>query len=75
MWHATSEVKTQRLQRFTVSVDQQGSFESERLWQLVSTAIKSDDQVRDTFCIIILYLSILVLSIHDIKELPFSGVT
>ncbi|XP_066967246.1 oxysterol-binding protein-related protein 8 isoform X23 [Macrobrachium rosenbergii] len=48
LWHATPEVKSQRLQRFTVAVDQQGPFESERLWQLVSAAIKSDDQVAAT---------------------------
>ncbi|XP_068228302.1 oxysterol-binding protein-related protein 8 isoform X3 [Palaemon carinicauda] len=48
LWHATPEIKSQRLQRFTVSVDQQGQFESERLWQLVSAAIKNDDQVAAT---------------------------
>lgn len=48
LWHATPEVKMQRLQRFTVAMDQQGSFESEKLWQLVSLAIKNDDQVAAT---------------------------
>ncbi|KAK7084056.1 Oxysterol-binding protein-related protein 8 [Halocaridina rubra] len=48
LWHATPEVKTQRLQRFTVAVEQQGQFESERLWQLVSAAIKNEDQVAAT---------------------------
>ncbi|XP_047475322.1 oxysterol-binding protein-related protein 8-like isoform X4 [Penaeus chinensis] len=48
LWHATPEVKMQRLQRFTVAMDQQGSFESEKLWQLVSLAIKGDDQVAAT---------------------------
>lgn len=50
LWHATPEIKSKRLQRFTVAVDQQGPFESERLWQLVSAAIKSDDQVRSQCC-------------------------
>lgn len=54
LWHATPEVKAQRLQRFTVALDQQGPFESERLWQLVSTAIKNDDQVKDSS--LLLYL-------------------
>ncbi|XP_045121267.1 oxysterol-binding protein-related protein 8-like isoform X14 [Portunus trituberculatus] len=48
LWHATQEVKSQRLQRFTVTMEQQGAFESERLWQLVSAAIKSDDQTAAT---------------------------
>ncbi|XP_042209423.1 oxysterol-binding protein-related protein 8-like isoform X3 [Homarus americanus] len=48
LWHATPEVKAQRLERYTVAVDQQGQFESERLWQLVSLAIKNDDQVAAT---------------------------
>ncbi|KAK4293561.1 hypothetical protein Pmani_033750 [Petrolisthes manimaculis] len=48
LWHATPEIKSKRLQRFTVAVDQQGPCESERLWQLVSAAIKSDDQVAAT---------------------------
>lgn len=50
LWHATPEVKMQRLQRFTVAMDQQGSFESEKLWQLVSLAIKNDDQVGEWKC-------------------------
>lgn len=48
LWHATPEIKTQRLERFTVALDQQGPFESEKLWQLVSLAIKNDDQVAAT---------------------------
>ncbi|KAK8376641.1 hypothetical protein O3P69_009925 [Scylla paramamosain] len=48
LWHATPEIKSQRLQRFTVTMEQQGAFESERLWQLVSAAIKSDDQMAAT---------------------------
>ncbi|XP_050711635.1 oxysterol-binding protein-related protein 8-like isoform X3 [Eriocheir sinensis] len=48
LWHATQEVKTQRLQRFTVGMEHQGEFESERLWQFVSAAIKNDDQTAAT---------------------------
>ncbi|XP_069937663.1 oxysterol-binding protein-related protein 8, partial [Cherax quadricarinatus] len=48
LWHATPEVKSQRLERYTVALDQQGQFESERLWQLVSYAIKNDDQIAAT---------------------------
>lgn len=56
LWHATPEIKSQRLQRFTVTMEQQGAFESERLWQLVSAAIKSDDQVRSYFMMLLLRL-------------------
>ncbi|MCL4123912.1 UNVERIFIED_CONTAM: hypothetical protein GTU68_045605, partial [Idotea baltica] len=37
-----------RLPRYTVSLDQQGEWESERLWNFVSVAIKNDDQVAAT---------------------------
>ncbi|XP_069687783.1 oxysterol-binding protein-related protein 8 isoform X3 [Periplaneta americana] len=47
-WKPTPEVRAQRLKRFTVSVDQQGEFESEHLWQHVSAAIARDDQVAAT---------------------------
>lgn len=45
-WKPTTEVRSQRLQRFTVPVDEQGEFESEHLWQHVSAAIARDDQVN-----------------------------
>ncbi|KAG0726030.1 Oxysterol-binding protein-related protein 8 [Chionoecetes opilio] len=48
LWHASPEVKGQRLQRFTVAMEHQGAFESERLWQFVSAAIKTDDQTAAT---------------------------
>ncbi|XP_033608747.1 oxysterol-binding protein-related protein 8 isoform X2 [Cryptotermes secundus] len=47
-WKPTPEVRSQRLKRFTVPVDQQGEFESEHLWQHVSAAIARDDQVAAT---------------------------
>ncbi|XP_018008634.1 oxysterol-binding protein-related protein 8 [Hyalella azteca] len=37
-----------RLPRFTVTPEQQGPMESERLWLLVSQAIRNDDQVAAT---------------------------
>lgn len=42
-WNPTATVRKSRLQRFTVPVDQQDDFESERLWQHVSAAILRDD--------------------------------
>ena len=45
-WKPTPEVRSQRLKRFTVPVDEQGEFESEHLWQHVSAAIARDDQVN-----------------------------
>lgn len=44
LWEVTEDVKRQRLQRYTVSADRQGEFESERLWRHVSQCIASDDQ-------------------------------
>ena len=46
LWEVTKEIKDKRLPRYTVSMDQQVEFESERLWQFVSQAIKKDDQVK-----------------------------
>lgn len=43
MWNPNSSVRNTRLTRYTVPVDQQGEFESERLWQHVSAAILRDD--------------------------------
>ena len=36
----------QRLKRFTVPMDEQGVWESEKLWAKVSREIDRDDQVR-----------------------------
>ena len=44
----TPEVRQSRLRRFTVPLDEQGSFESVRLWQKVSRAIEEDDQTAAT---------------------------
>ncbi|PSN56564.1 Oxysterol-binding protein-related protein 8 [Blattella germanica] len=35
-WKPTTEIRSQRLKRFTVSLDHQGEFESEHLWQHVA---------------------------------------
>lgn len=48
LWNPTQTVKKTRLKRYTVPVDQQGEFESERLWQHVSAAILRDDMVAAT---------------------------
>lgn len=42
-WNPSTSVRKSRLQRFTVPVDQQDDYESERLWQHVSAAILRDD--------------------------------
>nr|CAD7460492.1 unnamed protein product [Timema tahoe] len=48
LWKPTPEVRAQRLKRYTVSIDHQGDFESENLWQHVSAAILGDDQIVAT---------------------------
>uniref|UniRef100_A0A8C4TMQ5 Oxysterol-binding protein n=1 Tax=Erpetoichthys calabaricus TaxID=27687 RepID=A0A8C4TMQ5_ERPCA len=47
-WSPTSEVRMQRLRRQVVQLGQQGEFESERLWQHVTSAIKEKDQLKAT---------------------------
>nr|XP_022335054.1 oxysterol-binding protein-related protein 8-like isoform X4 [Crassostrea virginica] len=42
-WSPTSEVKSQRLKRYTVPIDHQEEMESERLWKNVSDAVVSSD--------------------------------
>ncbi|XP_067090633.1 oxysterol-binding protein-related protein 5 isoform X2 [Osmerus mordax] len=48
LWNPTPEVRRTRLKRQVVQVDQQGPFESERLWQHVTSAIVDRDQNRAT---------------------------
>lgn len=43
LWDPNPSVRKIRLRRYTVPVDQQGEYESERLWQHVSAAILRDD--------------------------------
>ncbi|XP_046405651.1 oxysterol-binding protein-related protein 8 isoform X8 [Ischnura elegans] len=47
-WTVSPEVRASRLRRYTVPVEYQGEFESERLWRHVSSAILQDDQVAAT---------------------------
>lgn len=42
-WSPTPQIRRQRLTRYTVPVDHQEEYESERLWQHVSAAILRDD--------------------------------
>jgi len=44
LWKVTDEVRQSRLKRFIVPMDEQGDFESVKLWRKVSTAIENDDQ-------------------------------
>ncbi|XP_063053431.1 oxysterol-binding protein-related protein 5 [Engraulis encrasicolus] len=48
LWSPSPEVRSSRLKRRTVAMDQQGEFESERLWQRVTAAIGDRDQNRAT---------------------------
>ncbi|XP_007561470.1 oxysterol-binding protein-related protein 5 isoform X1 [Poecilia formosa] len=48
LWNPTKEIRSRRLKRQVVQLDQQGEFESERLWQHVTRAIRDRDQVRAT---------------------------
>ncbi|XP_068132748.1 oxysterol-binding protein-related protein 8 isoform X2 [Hyperolius riggenbachi] len=47
-WNPTSEIKQRRLIRCTVHREEQGEFESERLWQQVTKAINNKDQTEAT---------------------------
>uniref|UniRef100_A0A8C1GKM5 Oxysterol-binding protein n=1 Tax=Cyprinus carpio TaxID=7962 RepID=A0A8C1GKM5_CYPCA len=48
LWNPGPDIRRQRLKRQVVQVDQQEAFESERLWQHVTRAIKDKDQMRAT---------------------------
>ncbi|XP_075456323.1 oxysterol-binding protein-related protein 8 isoform X1 [Ascaphus truei] len=47
-WNPTQEIKQRRLIRCTVQREEQGEFESERLWQQVTRAINNKDQTEAT---------------------------
>ncbi|KAM4676147.1 oxysterol-binding protein-related protein 8 isoform 2-T2 [Discoglossus pictus] len=47
-WNPTQEMKQRRLTRCTVLKEEQGEFESERLWQHVTRAINHKDQMEAT---------------------------
>ncbi|XP_033095563.1 oxysterol-binding protein-related protein 8-like isoform X3 [Anneissia japonica] len=47
-WAVTQEVRSQRLNRSTVALNEQGAFESEKLWTHVADAIKKGDQTQAT---------------------------
>uniref|UniRef100_A0A8C1J925 Oxysterol-binding protein n=1 Tax=Cyprinus carpio TaxID=7962 RepID=A0A8C1J925_CYPCA len=48
LWNPGPDIRRQRLKRQVVQIDQQEAFESERLWQHVTRAIKDKDQMRAT---------------------------
>lgn len=48
LWNPSSDIRSSRLKRQVVQLDQQGAFESENLWQQVTSAIVDRDQVRAT---------------------------
>ena len=43
-FQSTAEVRQQRLKKFTVPLENQGEWESEKLWLAVTNAINNDDQ-------------------------------
>ncbi|XP_038008994.1 oxysterol-binding protein-related protein 8 isoform X3 [Motacilla alba alba] len=47
-WNPTSEIKQRRLHRYTVKLEEQDDFESEKLWQQVTKAINNKDQTEAT---------------------------
>ncbi|XP_018111434.1 oxysterol-binding protein-related protein 8 isoform X3 [Xenopus laevis] len=47
-WNPTLEIRQRRLTRCTVNQEEQGEFESERLWRLVTLAINNKDQTEAT---------------------------
>ncbi|XP_043914937.1 oxysterol-binding protein-related protein 5 isoform X2 [Protopterus annectens] len=47
-WSPTSEIRHKRLKRCVVKLEEQGEFESERLWQHVTSAINAKDQHKAT---------------------------
>ncbi|XP_078405083.1 oxysterol-binding protein-related protein 5-like isoform X2 [Cetorhinus maximus] len=47
-WSVTNEIRKQRLIRHVVWLEEQDNFESERLWQQVTRAIKNRDQEQAT---------------------------
>jgi len=44
LWKVDDEVRSQRLPRYTVPMDEQEDFESVKLWRHVSDAIDKEDQ-------------------------------
>jgi len=48
LWQVTPEVKSNRLRRFTVPIEDQSAWESANLWQHVGQAITNEDQVAAT---------------------------
>ncbi|KAM6937467.1 oxysterol-binding protein-related protein 5 isoform 2-T2 [Xenentodon cancila] len=48
LWNPSPDIRSRRLKRRVVQLDQQGEFESERLWQHVTSAIMDRDQLRAT---------------------------
>uniref|UniRef100_A0A2K5QQA8 Oxysterol-binding protein-related protein 8 n=1 Tax=Cebus imitator TaxID=2715852 RepID=A0A2K5QQA8_CEBIM len=47
-WNPTPDIKQWRLMRHTVKFEEQGDFESEKLWQRVTRAINAKDQTEAT---------------------------
>ena len=47
-FNPTPEVRQKRLKKYTVPMEQQGSWESEKLWHAVTLAINRDDQTAAT---------------------------
>lgn len=48
LWNPSPDIRSRRLKRQVVQMDQQGPFESENLWQHVTSAILERDQIKAT---------------------------
>ncbi|KAK7891719.1 hypothetical protein WMY93_023682 [Mugilogobius chulae] len=48
LWNPSTDIRNSRLKRQVVQLDQQGQFESEKLWQHVTSAIMERDQIKAT---------------------------
>lgn len=44
LWNPTAEVRAQRLKRWTVALEEQMDYESDKLWSKVSSAIRQENQ-------------------------------
>lgn len=58
LWNPTSEVRAARLKRWTVAVEEQLEYESDKLWSKVAAAIRQENQVSIDFS------NLIKLSVH-----------
>ena len=64
LWEVTEKIKSSRLKRFTIPLEEQSPCESEKLWIKVSEAIANEDQEAATVEKTILE----EMQRHDVKD-------